>query len=80
MRVVYCSTCNKELINRRSHIQTCSSSCRSKLWRASKLPLASVKLIFNSSDYELIQRNAEIQGFTLEHYLQTRALLSEYRA
>ena len=80
MRIVHCRTCNKELINRRSHIQTCSSSCRSKLWRASQVPMVLVKLTFSSSDYGLIQRNAEAQGFTTERYIQTQALVSECRA
>lgn len=79
MHITHCRTCNKELINRRSHIQTCSSSCRSKLWRASKEPMMSVKLTFNITDYELIQSNAEAVGFTPEHYIQARALISECR-
>lgn len=77
MRITNCRICNKELINRRSHIQTCSSSCRSKLWRAAKAPMVSVKLMFNSLDYEMIQRNAQTQGFTVDHYVHSRAILSE---
>jgi ribosomal protein L37AE/L43A len=80
MRIVQCRTCNKELINRRSHIQTCSSSCRSKLWRASKLPMVSVKLMFTTADYHRIEDSAETNGLTIDNYIHARALATEYRA
>lgn len=80
MHIVHCRTCNKELINRRSHIQTCSSSCRSKLWRASKLPMVSVKLKLTKVDYHRIKDSAEANGLTIDNYIHTRALVSERRA
>lgn len=74
MRITHCRTCNKELVNRRSHIQTCSSSCRSRLWRASKVPMILVKLMFTNTEYALIKTNAGIRGFSLDEYLHKRVV------
>lgn len=80
MRIVHCRTCNKELINRRSHIQTCSSSRRSKLWRALKTPMVSVRLMFATVDYHRIEDSARANGLTIDNYIHARALKSECRA
>lgn len=79
MRITHCRTCNKELINRRSHIQTCSSSCRGKLWRAAKAPMISVKLMFTTIDYDRIAAIADVQGLTIDNYLHTQATQQEHR-
>jgi hypothetical protein len=69
MRITHCRACNKELINRRSHIKTCSSSCRGKFWRASKVVMIPIRLMFNATHYELIKSNAETIGVSINDYL-----------
>jgi hypothetical protein len=74
MRITLCRACNKELINRRSHIKTCSSTCRGRLWRALNL-LSSIKLVFNSKQFERVKKNAELAGMPLINFIHSRALM-----
>jgi aromatic ring hydroxylase len=74
MRITLCRVCNKELINRRSHIRTCSSACRGRLWRAMNL-INSIKLTFNSKQFERVRKNAELAGMSLVSFIHSRALI-----
>lgn len=72
-----CASCNKPLAGKNAHAVTCGSTCRGIKWRASKTPMIQVKLMFTTTDYHLIRDSAEVQGLTIDNYLQTRAIQNE---
>jgi aromatic ring hydroxylase len=74
MRITHCRVCNKELINRRSHIKTCSSTCRGTLWRTTNL-LNSIKLVFSPKQFERVKYNAQSADMSLINFIHSRALM-----
>lgn len=77
MRTTHCRSCNTPLINRRSHATTCSSKCRNKCWRASKIILISEKIMFTIANHALVTKAAEVAGVSFNKFVVDRAVPSE---
>jgi hypothetical protein len=72
-----CLSCNKPLATYRKHAITCSSTCRSILWRSKQEITVPVKLIFTVQNFESIQCAAEVSGKSLNQYMVDRVMFTE---
>ena len=67
-----CIVCNKSLAGKRSHVVTCSSTCRGIRWRANKTPLVPLKLAFRINHFEAIKEAAKASGASINKYAHGR--------
>ena len=72
MPVQYCRSCNTPLVNRRAHATTCSSACRAKVWRLSKITTIPVKLMLSFTNYALITKAANAAGVSINQFAHDR--------
>lgn len=76
MRITHCRACNSPLVNRRAHATTCSSKCRNKCWRASKITTISEKIMFSIANHALITKAADAADVSTSQYVHDRAVQS----
>ena len=77
MRITHCRACNSPLVNRRAHATTCSSKCRNKCWRASKVTTIQEKIMFSIANHALITKAASAAGKSINNYVHDRVVQSE---
>lgn len=75
--VKLCLSCNKSLAGYRKHAQTCSSTCRGKIWRSKQEITVPVKLAFSVQNFELIRNAAEASDKPIYQYMIDRVMLAE---
>lgn len=68
-----CQYCQVKLVNRRSHIKHCSSSCRSKAWRDKQQKLTSVKILLTNTQLEILRDEATALGILINELIINRA-------
>lgn len=69
-----CASCDKLFTCNRSHAETCSSTCRGRLWRERKEPVVLVKLSLSASLYKRIIADADARNVSLSSWLVSRAI------
>jgi hypothetical protein len=74
MRIKNCLSCYKEMINKRPHIKTCSSTCRVRIWRSSQKQHIPLKLLFTVRHFESLRLVANNLGLTVDALVMSRAL------
>lgn len=77
MRTTHCRACNKELNNRRPQTTTCNSTCRSQIWRRSRIAMTPLSIKFNITNHALITKAAFAAGKSINQYVHDRAVQSE---
>lgn len=68
-----CQYCQVKLVNRRSHLKHCSSSCRSKSWRNKQQKLTSVKILLTNTQLESLREEATAIGLLLNELIISKA-------
>lgn len=69
-----CRACNTQLINKRSHCTTCSSKCRNRAWRQSRITMIPVNIMFNLTHFALIKNAAETAGISITQFAHDRVI------
>lgn len=69
----HCQYCNQRLINKRADTKHCSSSCRSKSWRAVQDKATSVKVVLSSTQLKHIKAQADQLGLLINQLIVLRA-------
>jgi len=64
-----CNICNKSLVNKRLDSKTCSSSCRSKLFRANQIKSVLVKFRISSEAYTDLTIKAFFAGQSISDHI-----------
>lgn len=72
-----CLSCNKPLVTYRKHAVTCSSACRSVIWRSKQDITVPVKLAFSVQNFESVKYAAEASGKSINQYMIDRVMLAE---
>jgi len=78
MAIKLCRACCTPLINKRSHCTTCSSKCRNACWRQSKITMIPEKIMFSTTNHQLIKNAADNNGVSIHTYIHDRAISMEY--
>jgi hypothetical protein len=74
VRTKHCLSCNKEMINKRSHVKTCGPTCRVRIWRSNQKQHVPLKLLFTVQHFEALRLTANHQGLTVDTLVMSRAL------
>jgi len=72
--IKHCLSCYKEMINKRTHIKTCSSTCRVRIWRSSQKQHIPLKLLFTIHHFENLRLSANNLGLTVDAFVMSRLL------
>lgn len=74
-----CQHCGTQLINKRSHTKTCSSSCRWRMFDTKHSQVVPVKLSFGIHHFAAIKNAAGQRGLTVAEYIISRVTESDAR-
>lgn len=69
----HCQHCHERLINKRADTRHCSSSCRSKSWRAEQDKTTSVKVALSSTQFKQVKADADELGLLVNQFIVLRA-------
>lgn len=75
-KVKSCIVCSKSITNRRSDTKTCSSSCRTALWRLSNAGPVSIKVVLSKLEFTQFKVDADNRGVLVNQLIRDRAIQS----
>jgi hypothetical protein len=74
-----CQHCGTQLINKRPHSKTCSSTCRWRLFDTKHSQVVPVKLSFGVHHFSAVKNAAAQRGLTVADYIMSRVTESDIR-
>jgi hypothetical protein len=74
MRTTHCRSCNLPLVNRRPQTKTCNSTCRSKVWRHSRISILPVPVMLSFANHAFFTKAANDVGVSINSYIHDRLI------